>query len=194
MRLLSTILAAISMLLLIGVLFFYVRSYWLYEGNVHYSEGGQARAALTVRGKRGEGDIPGRMSGLLSYKGEFTYASIAVPTEEPAWQSWSNPLDEPLKNGAMSLMYPTVGSRFGYASGEAHVADKDLAWELPYWNVTIPYWLPVVLLAIGPWRWFVNYRVALQREKEGKCIRCGADLRGAKDKCPKCGEGVGEDG
>ena len=36
MRLVTTILAAISMLLFIGVLFFYVRSYSYYEGNVHY--------------------------------------------------------------------------------------------------------------------------------------------------------------
>jgi len=190
MRLVTTILAALSMLLFIGVLFFYVRSYSYYEGNVHYSGGGQARATLTVKGQRGEGDIAGRITGLLSHRGAFTYASIAVPTEEPAWQSWSHPIDQPLKPGAMSLMFPAIGSGFGYGKGEAHVADKDLAWELPYWNVTIPYWLPTILLAIGPWRWFSNYRLALQREKEGKCVRCGKDLRGVTGKCPKCGEPV----
>src|SRR5439155_5898874 len=39
MRMLNTILSALSTFLLLVVLFFWVRSYWRFDGILHYSEG-----------------------------------------------------------------------------------------------------------------------------------------------------------
>src|SRR4051794_28558420 len=105
MRLFTTILAAVCSLLLIFVVFFWVRSYFYYEGTVWYRTGGEVRAALTVRGQRGEGQIPaGRMRGFLSRRGSLTFASIADPSEDES-SSWSHPVNEAPKSGAMALMF-----------------------------------------------------------------------------------------
>ena len=79
MRLFSTILAAISLLLLIVTIFFWIRSQSTYEGLVHYSETGQYKVALRRGDAKAEGEINGNVAGLLSRRGKLTYASIANP-------------------------------------------------------------------------------------------------------------------
>lgn len=190
MRVLTTILAAVSFLLLMFVVFFWVRSYSRYEGAVWYGAGKEARVVLTVRDKRGEGEAAGRMRGFMSRAGCLTYASIADPSDEPPSQSWSHPTGQPPMPGAMSLMYPTTTSGFYIGSGINRVADRDLNWELPFWRLTIPYWILALLLATGPFLWFRNYREAARREAEGLCVKCGTRVAGLKGNCPKCGEPI----
>ncbi|HSI35495.1 MAG TPA: hypothetical protein VK986_18075, partial [Tepidisphaeraceae bacterium] len=60
-----------------------------------------------------------------------------------------------------------------------------LVWNLPYFYVTCPYWLLALVLALGPYFWWSNYRVVAKREREGRCVKCGAALRGAVA-CPNC--------
>jgi hypothetical protein len=191
MRLFTTILAAISCLLLTLVVFFWIRSYFRYEGMVWYGAGREAHVVVTnVRGQRGEGEAPGRMRGLMSRGGSLTYASIADPSDEPESNSWSHPTGQPPKPGAMSLMYPTTTSGFYIGSGINRVADHDLNWELPFWRITVPYGLLALLFAIGPFLWFRSYREAARREDAGLCVRCGANVKGLSGACPKCGEPI----
>jgi hypothetical protein len=188
MRLLTTIFAAVCSLLLIFVVFFWVRSYFYYEGTVWFRPGGEVRVALTVRGQRGEGQIPaGRMRGFLSRRGSLTFASIADPTDEPPSESWSHPVDQPPGKGAMTLMFPTLASGFRVGSGISKVSDADLQWELPFWRISAPYWIVVILLGIAPFRWVRAFREAGRREAAGLCVRCGQSVQGLSGVCPKCG-------
>jgi hypothetical protein len=187
MRLFTTILAAVSCLLLMFVILFWIRSYWRYDGIVWYGAGREAHVALTVRGKRGEGEAAGRMRGFMSRAGCLTYASMADPSDEPDSQSWSHPVGQPPAPGAMSLMFPTTATGFYIGSGLNHASDRELNWELPYWRITIPYFLLALLLATGPFFWFRAFREAARREAAGLCTRCGASVAGLKGKCPKCG-------
>ena len=70
--------------------------------------------------------------------------------------------------------------------------DGPLLWELPYWRLTLPYWMLAILFAIGPYLWFSRYLLLARREREGRCMECGAELNGATDKCPKCGAAVSQ--
>lgn len=188
MRLLSTILSALSLLLLLVVCFFWFRSLSTYDGIVHYSETGMYKVALKRGSAQAEGEINGNVAGVVSRGGKLTYASIANPPKEPwSWKSFTHPRNKPEPGPAM-LMAPTIApGGFSVGSGKATVADGPLQWELPYWRVTLPYWFLAIAFAIAPWLWFSRYRLVAQREREGRCPDCGADLNGATDKCPHCG-------
>jgi hypothetical protein len=52
--------------------------------------------------------------------------------------------------------------------------------------VSIPLWLPILMLAvllIRQWR-------RARRPKSGQCSRCGYDIRASPDRCPECGTPV----
>ena len=203
MRLLSTILASLSAVLCLAVLFFWARSYSHYDGVVRYSRGGIHNYALVApNGTRIEQTSEGRTAGLVSAKGSLTLASIVDPrAEEWTWFYWSHPIKEPLLPNAMVLMHPTIpAGGFSIGSGKSAGVNisgfeigGDVAVELPFWRITIPYILLALLTAIPPGRWFMNYRLEARREREGRCINCGHDLRGqTTGKCPGCGTSIEE--
>jgi len=198
MRLLLTILAALSTLLLIFTLFFYVRSYSRYEGVTHFTEGGSETATASANGKTVEMDVSGRCSGWISYKGQLTYVSMVDPVKFESWENWSQPLDQPMPaKGAMVLVSDArlhSGLGGGKAKTRSELTDPvmGVSWRLPYHYFTIPYWALVLLFAILPWRWGSAFRLAVQREKAGLCVRCGKSIQGQTGKCANCGEPIPE--
>jgi predicted RNA-binding Zn-ribbon protein involved in translation (DUF1610 family) len=56
------------------------------------------------------------------------------------------------------------------------------------YTIWVPVWFLVLALALPGARWIVRRRVAVRRVREGLCVGCGYDLRGAAhDRCPECG-------
>jgi len=190
MRLLPTILAAISAVLFIAVVFFWARSYSYYEGVVRYRRAaGWNYVILDPDGQRIDRRSEGRTAGLLSRQGSLTLASIVDPRrEEWSWFSWSHPIRNELDPNAMTLMRATIPTAgFSIGSGNATLAAGSFPLELPYWRVTVPYILLAMLTAILPVRWFMNLRLVARREREGRCVYCGHDLHGqSTGDCPAC--------
>lgn len=55
----------------------------------------------------------------------------------------------------------------------------------------VPYWLPTVifgLMAVLFWKPVVKRRIW---KKAGRCLKCGYQLVGVREKCPECGNDVG---
>jgi hypothetical protein len=53
--------------------------------------------------------------------------------------------------------------------------------------VLMPYWVLVGLLLIGPAVCVVRWASRRRRFGEGRCQRCGYDLRASPEQCPECG-------
>jgi hypothetical protein len=189
MRWLFTILAAISLALFTLTVFFYVRSYWRFDGVLHFVEHESHPAPGEFRPK-------GKSTGFISYKGQLTYVSIINPIGGDAWEGWSVPADATFASGPMNLVWDVrerTGLEFGSARTRSALTDPmyQVTWQLAYTYGTFPYWVLAILFAILPARWMLSYRRAARREREGRCLRCGYDLRGSTSgKCPECGTPV----
>jgi ABC-type sugar transport system permease subunit len=53
--------------------------------------------------------------------------------------------------------------------------------------VNIPFWWLVALGSIYPAIWWWRRLRTRHREKTGRCLNCGYDLRASADRCPECG-------
>lgn len=159
MRVISTILSALSLLLFLVVAFFWVRSFMRFEGVLHFSDSAPVKATMLGEGETMTPDVRGRSAGWISYRGRLTYLSIANPLRSAGWESWSEPADAPAGMGPMMLAWE-ARNRSGLAGGTAQTQfalrdpiEPKISWLLPYRYFTLPYWLPAVLLVILPYRW-----------------------------------------
>jgi hypothetical protein len=115
---------------------------------------------------------------------------------EPYW--WGpNPPPRQLV-GPPPLMWRSVsgGSWGGFAWREFHVVDMLMSigpppgvtftltrWQAPFWCLGV---LETGLLALW-WLWLGSVRRAHRWAREGRCLRCGYDLRASPERCPECG-------
>jgi hypothetical protein len=197
MRLFSNFLAALSLLLLLVVCFFWTRSYFRYEGVLHFSEGAPLQATASGVGETLDADVTGRSSGWISYRGRLTYVSIANPLRTKPWESWSQPADAPPSAGPMILVWE-ARAHSGLAGGSAKTQNElrdpvrpEVSWKLPYRFFTLPYWLPAMLLVLLPYRWLAGRRLAARLAREGRCVHCAHDVRGVTTgTCPQCGAAI----
>jgi hypothetical protein len=188
MRVFRSILTTLSLLLLIVVVLFWVRSYLRYEGILHFGDAEPLVATAVGEGETLEGNVRGRSTGFISYKGRFSYVSIANPLLGLEWETWSEPTDVPPTAGAKRLVVEAArrGLGGGLAKTETALEGKgvSLPIRLPYRYFTIPYWLLAMVLAILPYRWVDRRRLVARRAREGRCVKCGHELVGGR--CPTC--------
>lgn len=64
-------------------------------------------------------------------------------------------------------------------------------WGWTMHALLLPYWMPIVLLAILPFLRLRRIIVRIIRSRRGQCLNCGYDLRASPGVCPECGVGVG---
>lgn len=81
-----------------------------------------------------------------------------------------------------------ITHRLGFTYKESKIGpDWMLGYSEKEW--AIPFWLPLILLAILP-----AYKLSMiqqwrrnRRQKQGRCVICGYDLRATPERCPECG-------
>jgi hypothetical protein len=105
---------------------------------------------------------------------------------------WANPPRRWLRStwnlhsGQEDLLIGGWG-RFVVQGDTAEFGDPTGVIAVGIWFYT---WFLTTFFLILPLIWAVHYRmrsVRRDRERKGKCIKCGYDLRGSPDRCPECG-------
>ena len=100
-----------------------------------------------------------------------------------------------------------VGWSVSLAQGtEWYRPSYDLRWQQSYLTplckvtqslvqVSIPYWVLLLLLSIPPAHWLRRFRRLHRRQKLGLCLECGYDLRAhvPGQLCPECGWSIPAD-
>jgi hypothetical protein len=158
-RRLLNALTALSLLLCIATLSFWVRGYW-------------AADYLAIM-------VKGRIISFDSAKGRVALARWTTHSEVP-YPLWSSaPASE--ADGDEVWRFERKGMGFGL------VTDDPAPFMLRV--VAVPDWLPVVLFALLPgWHLLRRReRLADRRTQLGLCPTCGYDLRATPTRCPECG-------
>jgi hypothetical protein len=180
------ILAATSLLLLLGVLALWLRSYWV-EDDVW----------LVTYAPYAKGDYRHEY-GLTVWRGRVKLAcQRCVPWDylnEPRF-SWSHyPTDAggmgsfEFHGGRTTLGFGTLS--FDVERGGTHGDNEEKDRER---DVLFPLWFVALLLAIPPAAWargaWKRTR-GVHRARLGLCTNCGYNLRATPDRCPECGLAV----
>ena len=169
-RLLLNLLTALSLLLCVGAVALWVRSYWPSRG----VELGMVRLRHSVGAYRGT-----------------IYDSVAdgrtvVPIHIPAFDSDGNPI----ANIAVVPLEPppqVAGVSWEKSSGRLRrISDTQLGVETCY-RLQVPLAYPAAAAAILPVGWSLSRRRHRRRARRGACSRCGYDLRATPGRCPECG-------
>jgi hypothetical protein len=56
-----------------------------------------------------------------------------------------------------------------------------------HWSVHFPFSFALLLTIPLPALWYFDRRRNAARSYQGRCVRCGYDLRATPDRCPECG-------
>jgi hypothetical protein len=54
----------------------------------------------------------------------------------------------------------------------------------------VPYWPLAAMFGLAPTIWICRYVVRRSHRRSGRCPSCGYDLRATPDRCPECGAAV----
>ncbi len=168
-------LAAVSVVLLLGVVGLWVRSFWVSDYLMWRSSGFYSRAISAYRGSldilRAD-NFPDRFDGFFHIAvGNMTYPNWVQPS---------------------SLKWHLLGFAY-YSDPDLHHGDIIHLGQapIPAVEVSFPLWFFILFFALLPFiRWYQGE--FLCRRPPGLCVKCGYDLGAHKpgDKCPECGTPV----
>jgi hypothetical protein len=176
-RVLSTILAALSLVLFIAVVAVWIRTFFIRDIVGFVSGDGNGQIVQSIRGRLHiMTSLDGRSSGSFSHSQDRL-----VPNA--------------LWNGGMSSYPVNVEWHMGHVwqtySRNHLIFSSPPAGASGFTTnprlIVIPYWSPALLFAILPTIWIWQFVKHGQRRKIGHCPKCNYDLRATPQRCPECG-------
>jgi hypothetical protein len=165
--------AGASGLLCAGVLVLWVRSYWASDGIVWQRASGDGIAISNVKG---------RLMVASLVKNRPVPEGWESSPAHPGWRVQHGPPDD---GGAWGLGSPDHAWHF---AGLWYRDGQQLWFRCR--SLHVPDWMLLLATAILPALWCETRRrarVAALRQRNGRCLSCGYDLRATPGRCPECG-------
>ena len=170
-------LAAVSLLLAIAMVVFWIRSYQFYDA-VYYSNLERSHQLFTVPG-----------SIVFS---TWTH----LPTSDFTYDSASGLIGaKPLKvlrNGKEVTIEewdwpPGMHAGFWWERGTIPFLDSSgaILHQQSHLNVAFPAWIPVLVFLLAPLGWCLKLWQRYRRARSGRCIYCNTEMP-TPDRCPNC--------
>lgn len=174
---LFTALAALSLLLGVGLCVLRARSYrmrdeaaWWRPGGVGRVQSVQGCAVLELRRYRWWGAVV-PWTGL---RYEHEKLSPLGPVNPMAWMYVLN-----VDRGDTFVTWEHLG--FGWYWWQSRDGNNLIG------AAVVPYWFPASLAALLPLWWVVGWWRSRGRPRLNLCRKCGYDLRATPERCPECG-------
>src|SRR5688572_2973996 len=175
-RRLFTICSLVSLLLCVAVCVLWVRSYWRSE----WFEVGNETRWRTV------GSSSGRLyvAAWTNYAGRLgrdvhSYANTNLAQRRHYVRG--NSVRVPHTEGGTAVMTLNRSLyRFGPFLLGTGTGGDDVA-------IVVPHWAVAASTSALPAAWLVRLRRELRNRMQGRCPKCGYDLRATPDRCPECG-------
>ncbi|MCY2950960.1 MAG: hypothetical protein NTU53_03170 [Planctomycetota bacterium] len=172
-----TVFAGLVLVVCMVLVLAWVRSHWVADGVFWKRQRGELRIVSS--------------SGVMMLIGRRPVGLSALGQDVGLGYTRQPPHDlmeriSPMRTGArIDRCWGRVG--LGMVTG--------LSRAVEYWVVSVPYWGVVLCLSLGVWPRIIWGPVRRwRRRKQGRCERCGYDLRASKERCPECGEGIVAEG
>ena len=183
-RRLSNALAALSLLLCLGLAGLWVRSHFVRDWfHFHRVANGEP-----LQRDRGE---------MITYPGVLKltlYRTVYPPPEVPGFRQrlerddgWFWDTLAALKPWEPSP--PTRARRLGFVYQHLPQQGTDLGAPATT-TVAAPLWAPVAASSLPPLAWLARRLRRARLSSRGLCESCGYDLRASPERCPECGKAV----
>ena len=180
-------LAAVLSLLLCGA------TAWLWARTWHHSG--------MLLYQREPSDGPNSGLGAVSIHGQILVMGIVSrgPRRGPFHSYWIGGFahDDPnvfldLDDGSMAVAEVkeegrTLGGFGVLDTAGGGTSTRSIVLMFPHWFAVVVFAVAPCCLAIGKLRAIRSNR----RKRDGRCVRCGYDLRASRERCPECGAIVG---
>ena len=169
--------SAVSLVLFLVIAAMWVRSYWVRDLIGFGRQGGNCHVGQSILGRM---HLLSNLGGGCS--GGFSYRADRLGTGA-IWNGGmsSYPVKPHWRMGFIAQEYTRYHMAFSLSSGGFTSSHR---------LIVVPYWFGAGVFAVGPvWGWR-RYR-GRRRAGEGRCRRCGYDLRATPERCPECGTVAG---
>jgi hypothetical protein len=70
--------------------------------------------------------------------------------------------------------------------------ESTAGWLIRDHHLVLPLWFLAITTGLPPALWLRAFRRRRRRRREGLCRRCGYDLRASPERCPECGQAIGD--
>jgi hypothetical protein len=183
LRILLNAATVLSLMLCLGTLVLWARSYWHLDRVTFthdFVPGLPPHPEVAQRNRRHGWCDAASLNGRIAFRVELETALafgngwVTVPLRD----------DPPLADVRLEHHLAQHAAGFGYA---AVVAPFPFAgWDEPVVtrSLVLPHWFLAVVFAALPIKWQLRRR---RRAAPGLCSSCGYDLRATPDRCPECG-------
>jgi hypothetical protein len=174
-RRLVNLTAALSLLLCVATVGWWARSYWRYDA-LNYADNPEYRFQIYA------------FRGLFGCSASWVTGPVSERWLSRHSASWWR------DRSPVSIMSSRNDTWYGFSlNNTTYLMDLwDEKSQTRRVAVTVPCWLPALLLALPPGMWAVQSarRRRMRRQAGVFCLTCGYDLRATPDRCPECGKEV----